>query len=99
MSPRTYQIATIPGDGIGPEVISAGIEVLQNLSAKLSTFGLNFTHIGWNSSTYKETGHYIPGNGLEELKKHDAILFGAVGAPGWYTTYLLTSYSTLNSSS
>ncbi|KKK14955.1 hypothetical protein P175DRAFT_0477464 [Aspergillus ochraceoroseus IBT 24754] len=78
---KTYRIATIPADGIGPEVISAGVQVLQALSAKLQTFALDFTHLDWSSETYKQTGKYIPDGGLEELKKHDAILFGAVGAP------------------
>lgn len=83
--PKQYRIATIPGDGIGPEVISAGITALQAVSKALGTFTLEFTHIDWNSETYKRTGQYIPENGLSELKNHDAILFGAVGAPGTVT--------------
>jgi isocitrate/isopropylmalate dehydrogenase len=77
-----HRIATIPGDGIGPEVISAGTTVLHALSRALGTFSLDFTHLDWSSDTYKRTGRYIPEDGLAELKKHDAILFGAVGAPG-----------------
>lgn len=77
-----HRIATIPGDGIGPEVISAGTTVLHALSRALGTFSLGFTHLDWSSDTYKRTGRYIPEDGLAELKKHDAILFGAVGAPG-----------------
>lgn len=69
-------------DGIGPEVIEAGVEVLKALSETLGTFDLNFTDYDWSSETYKKTGKYIPDGGLEQLKKHDAILFGAVGAPG-----------------
>lgn len=76
-----YKIAVIPADGIGPEVIQAGIEVLQALTSKLD-LRFEFTNYDWNSETYKTTGKYIPDGGLEELKKHDAILFGAVGAPG-----------------
>ena len=78
---NTYSIASIPADGIGPEVISAGIEVLETLSQTLNTFNLQFKHYDWSSDTYKATGKYIPDGGLDELKKHDAILFGAVGAP------------------
>ncbi|KAF9889857.1 hypothetical protein FE257_006947 [Aspergillus nanangensis] len=78
---KSYKIAAIPADGIGPEVVSAGIEVLQALADKLQTFQLDFTHYDWSSETYKKTGKYIPDGGLEDLKKHDAILFGAVGAP------------------
>ncbi|OJD29640.1 tartrate dehydrogenase [Diplodia corticola] len=80
-SPPTYKIASIPADGIGPEVIDAGIEVLNALADTFGTFKLDFTHFDWSSDTYKKTGKYIPDGGLDELKKHDAILFGAVGAP------------------
>ena len=77
-----YKIACIPADGIGPEVIDAGIEVLRTLSTCAGSFELQFEHYDWSSETYKKTGKYIPDGGLESLKKHDAILFGAVGAPG-----------------
>jgi isocitrate/isopropylmalate dehydrogenase len=79
---RTYNVAAIPADGIGPEVIGAGITALNALSETLNSFKLNFTTYDWSSETYKKTGKYIPDGGLEELKKHDSILFGAVGAPG-----------------
>lgn len=81
-STRSYSIAAIPADGIGPEVIGAGIEVLTELATTLNTFRLDFKNYDWSSDTYKKTGRYIPEGGLDELKKHDAILFGAVGAPG-----------------
>ena len=74
----SYRIASIPGDGIGNEVIPAGIEVLQGLC---SGFRLEFEHFDWSSKRYKETGAYIPEGGLEKLKTFDAIFFGAVGAP------------------
>jgi isocitrate/isopropylmalate dehydrogenase len=76
-----YSIASIPADGIGPEVISAGIEVLRQLADTLGLFDLHFEHYDWSSETFKKTGQYIPEGGLDDLKKHDAILFGAVGAP------------------
>ncbi len=75
---KTYRIASIPGDGIGNEVIPAGIEVLRNLE---NGFRLEFEHFDWSSKRYVETGRYIPEGGLERLKKFDAIFFGAVGAP------------------
>ncbi|PKS11141.1 hypothetical protein jhhlp_002902 [Lomentospora prolificans] len=78
---KSYRIASIPADGIGIEVVEAGIEVLNALTESLQTFNLDFTHYDWSSERYKKTGKYIPDGGLEELKKHDAILFGAVGAP------------------
>ncbi|KXJ90514.1 hypothetical protein Micbo1qcDRAFT_226480 [Microdochium bolleyi] len=78
---KSYSIASIPADGIGPEVVNAAIDVLHSLSETLGTFELDFKNYDWSSETYKKTGKYIPDGGLEELKKHDAILFGAVGAP------------------
>jgi tartrate dehydrogenase/decarboxylase/D-malate dehydrogenase len=77
---KVYRIAAIPGDGIGNEVIPAGIEVLEALSAK-EGFKLAFEHFDWGSARYKKTGAYIPEGGLEKLKAFDAIFFGAVGAP------------------
>ncbi|KAL2217603.1 tartrate dehydrogenase [Thermoascus aurantiacus ATCC 26904] len=77
----SYKIASIPGDGIGPEVISAGITVLKKLASALNTFDLEFEHFDWSSEYYKKHGKYLPDDGLETLKKFDAILFGAVGAP------------------
>ena len=75
---KTYRIASIPGDGIGNEVIPAGIEVLEKAA---DGFRLEFEHFDWSSKRYMDTGRYIPEGGLERLKKFDAIFFGAVGAP------------------
>jgi len=78
----------MPGDGIGTEVISAGVEVLKAI-ASTQGFELTFEHFDWSSETYKKTGKYIPDGGLDELKKHNAILFGSVGAPGKSSIYLI----------
>lgn len=86
---HSYSIACMPADGIGPEVIGAGVEMLKTLSAASGSFSLDFEDYDWSSETYKKTGQYIPDGGLERLKKHDAILFGAVGAPGM--PYLITT--------
>jgi tartrate dehydrogenase/decarboxylase / D-malate dehydrogenase len=77
---KTYRIASIPGDGIGNEVIPAGVEVIRKL-AGLENFSVEFIHFDWSSKRYLETGAYIPEGGLEQLKRFDAIFFGAVGAP------------------
>ena len=69
-------------DGIGPEVVDAGVQVLTKLTQLDGSFQVEFEDFDWSSETYKNTGKYIPDGGLEKLKKHDAILFGAVGAPG-----------------
>lgn len=55
MSP-TYRIASIPGDGIGPEVVSATIQVVEKLAQALNTFKIEFTHIPWGTAYYKEHG-------------------------------------------
>jgi tartrate dehydrogenase/decarboxylase/D-malate dehydrogenase len=75
---KAYRIAAIPGDGIGNEVIPAGIEVLKHLA---DSFRLEFVTFDWSSQRYLGTRAYIPEGGLAELKKFDAIFFGAVGAP------------------
>lgn len=63
-------------------VIGAGVQVLKKLVQLDGSFELEFEDYDWSSETYKKTGKYIPDGGLEKLKKHDAILFGAVGTPG-----------------
>ena len=78
----SYSIACMPADGIGPEVVGAAVEVLKVLSEASGSFTFDFEDYDWSSETYKKTGQYIPDGGLERLKKHDAILFGAVGAQG-----------------
>ena len=78
---RKYSIAAIPADGIGPEVINAGIQVLQALQARLGDVEFNFTTFDWGSDYYRKHGEMMPANGLALLKPFDAIFFGAVGAP------------------
>ena len=75
----SYRIASIPADGIGPEVISAGISVLQTLAKVYGHFSFDFTHFDWSSDTYLRDGYYVPPDGLAQLKTFNAILFGAVG--------------------
>jgi len=77
---KSYRIASIPGDGIGSEVIPAGLDVLDALAAK-EGFSIQTTAFDWSSARYQKTGAYIPAGGLDQLKAFDAILFGAVGAP------------------
>jgi len=78
---RVYKIAAIPGDGIGTEVIAAGLQVLNVLAGRDRGFRLELEHFPWSSDYYLEHGHYIPAGGLDKLKTFDAIFFGAVGAP------------------
>jgi tartrate dehydrogenase/decarboxylase/D-malate dehydrogenase len=78
---KTYRIACIPGDGIGKEVIPAGQEVLQALSASGAGFGFEFTSFGWGGDWYRAHGRMMPDDGLEALRDQDAILFGSAGDP------------------
>jgi isocitrate/isopropylmalate dehydrogenase len=79
---HSYRIASIPADGIGPEVVSAAIEVVEKLADTLKTFTIEFTHIPWGTAYYKKTGAYVDENVLDILRSYDAALFGSVGAPG-----------------
>jgi tartrate dehydrogenase/decarboxylase/D-malate dehydrogenase len=78
---RTYRIAAIPADGIGPEVISAGLEVLDALEKRGLGFSLDVRTFDWGSDYYRANGRMMPEDGPEQLKGFDAIYFGAVGAP------------------
>jgi tartrate dehydrogenase/decarboxylase/D-malate dehydrogenase len=76
-----YRIAVIPGDGIGNEVVPEGIKVLE---AAARRFDLDFQWdtFDWSCETYKKTGKMMPDDGLDRIRKHDAIFLGAVGFPG-----------------
>ena len=77
---KSYSIAAIPGDGIGQEVIAAGIEALDAL-AEREGFAFTFDHFDWGSDYYKRHGVMMPADGRKAIRDHDAIFFGAVGAP------------------
>ncbi|WP_343115485.1 tartrate dehydrogenase [Ostreiculturibacter nitratireducens] len=78
---KSYRIAAIPGDGIGVEVIAAGLEVLEALTALDGGFQLDVAHFDWGSDRFRRTGSLMPADGADTLRAFDAILFGAVGAP------------------
>ncbi|MBF2712989.1 tartrate dehydrogenase [Agrobacterium vitis] len=78
---REYKIAAIPADGIGPEVIAAGLQVLEALEQRSGDFKIHTETFDWGSDYYKKHGVMMPADGLDTLKKFDAIFFGAVGAP------------------
>ena len=78
---KSYSIAAIPGDGIGTEVIDAGVEVLRALAERDRSFGLRFDHFDWGGDYYQKHGRMMPENGLDQIRRHDAILFGSAGHP------------------
>ena len=77
---KTYNIALIPGDGIGPEVIREGVKVV-NAAAAAEGFRLDYTHFPYGAEYYLKTGVVMPEGGFEELRQYDAIYFGAAGDP------------------
>lgn len=78
---RQYTIAVIPGDGIGGEVIGAGLSVLQAAASRFD-FTLACTEFPWGCGHYLRHGHVMPPDGIEILSGFDAIYLGAVGLPG-----------------
>lgn len=79
---KTYKIAVIAGDGIGPEVIAEGIKVLDKVASMDGTFRFQFEHFPWGCEYYLKHGKMMDDDGMEKLKGFDAIYLGAVGAPG-----------------
>ena len=79
---KTYRIATIPGDGIGKEVVPAGQRVLEALARRQSRFAFEFSEFGWGGDWFRRHGVMMPDDGLEQLRGMDAILFGSAGDPG-----------------
>ena len=77
----SYTVAVIAGDGIGPEVIAEGKKALEAIANSGGDFEFQFTDLPWGSDFYRETGMMMPPDGLERLRPHDTILFGAVGDP------------------
>ena len=69
---REFSIAAIPADGIGPEVIDAGVTVLDALQKRLGDVRFNVTHFDWGSDYYRKHGVMMPADGLEKLKKFEA---------------------------
>ncbi|MEA2866663.1 MAG: tartrate dehydrogenase/decarboxylase / D-malate dehydrogenase [Bradyrhizobium sp.] len=77
----TYRIAVIAGDGIGREVMPEGLKVLEVAARK---FGISFRwdEFDWSCERYQRTGRMMPDDGLDRIRRHDAIYLGAVGYPG-----------------
>jgi 3-isopropylmalate dehydrogenase len=76
----TYKIAVIPGDGTGPEVTVEAVKVLKAAADKFG-FKLEMTEFDFGGERWKRTGETLPDSGVEELRKFDSILLGAIGHP------------------
>ena len=77
---KDYNIAVIPGDGIGIEVVDSAIKVLKHLCNN-KDFNLNFTNFDWSSEYYFKNGIMMPKDGIRQLEEFDGIFLGAVGHP------------------
>lgn len=75
-----YEIAVIPGDGIGPEVIDAALAVLKECEDRYG-LDLNYTSHDFSADLYRRTGRKITVADMDEISKSDAVLFGAMGLP------------------
>lgn len=79
---KTYKVAVIAGDGIGPEVLNEGIKVLDKVAELDGTFKVEYTHFPWGCEYYLKHGKMMDEDGMDKLKEFDAIYLGAVGFPG-----------------
>jgi 3-isopropylmalate dehydrogenase len=77
---RSYRVAVLPGDGIGPEVTAEAVETLK-LAAEIGGFSLQWTRYPFGAEHYLKTKESFPASALEEMKGQDAILLGAIGDP------------------
>ncbi len=77
---KQYDIAVVPGDGTGPEVVAEGIKVLNRVADKCG-FTLNYTEYAIGGEHYKRTGEILTDETLNALGKADAIYLGAIGHP------------------
>jgi tartrate dehydrogenase/decarboxylase/D-malate dehydrogenase len=79
---RQLSLGLIPGDGIGIEVMKAARRVLEAQARGAGDLTIAFTEYPWGVGYYREHGRMMPEDGLEQLRRHDALLLGAVGYPG-----------------
>ena len=76
-----FHIAVVPGDGIGPEIVGACLQVLDVLHERLGGIGFDFRHLDGGAAHYQKTGVAFSDESMAECKKADAVLFGAIGLP------------------
>ncbi len=77
---KNYNIAVVPGDGIGNEIVPEGYKVLEAVAAKHG-FGITSEVFDWGAGYYLKNGNFLPDDGINTLKAFDAVYFGSVGLP------------------
>lgn len=77
---KEYNLAVLPGDGTGPEVVREGLKVLA-AAAKKFNFSTKLTTFDWGGEHYLATGEILPENAADTLRQFDAVLLGAIGSP------------------
>ena len=78
---NSFRVALIPGDGIGREVLTEGVKVMEAAASRFD-FRFNWTEFDWSCERFHRAGEIMPADGVEQLHDFDAIYFGAVGFPG-----------------
>ncbi|HEU5377624.1 MAG TPA: isocitrate/isopropylmalate family dehydrogenase [Ktedonobacteraceae bacterium] len=80
---RTYRLAVIPGDGIGPEVITESVQTLTSLASVQGSFQFDLQHFDWGTERYLREGAMMSPGGLTTLEQggFDGFLLGPVGDP------------------
>lgn len=78
---RNYEIAVIPGDGIGKEVVPEALEVLHTVAELHGGLSFQFTEFPWDCDYYAKNGKMMPEDGIERLREFEAVFLGAVGNP------------------
>ena len=81
MTQNTFSIAVLPGDGIGGEVIDAGIAVLDAVTRRVGGFRLAYQHLEAGAGNFQRTGESLPDASVQAAGRADAILLGAMGLP------------------
>lgn len=77
---KSYNIALIPGDGTGPEVLNEGLKVINAAASKFG-FKMNYQNFDFGGERYKRTGETLPDSAIQDVKKFDSIFLGAIGHP------------------
>ena len=89
---KKYNIAVVPGDGIGQEIVPEGIRVIDAV-AQSEGFSCEYTFFPYSAEHYQKSGEFMPANALDILKPFDAIYFGAIGHPDVDDTLPATRYT------